>query len=307
MTLVIDTPLSAQEARRLVDEIHADVNALGEKLLRLKDGRGWKALGYESWRDCVASEFKQSESQLYRLLLAEQVNQQLQKVDAGLPKLKERVVRELNRLNSPEEKAEAYREAQSLAKTQGKSEPSARDVAAVVEKKVISKQVLATPYAVVSLMMVQGEITPQVGKSLTEELDKIRPRANVVPLMELMARYGLNCLDLVLPIAAMIAREGTDRPSSILPEIRRGYLNGVPLKQATMESLEGAREEARNQHIAEDIEIQRQKDKLAGKVVAEPKVVTIWKHDPVKTFKVLRQELSVRDLIFLQDLIQKGC
>ncbi len=302
MTQAIAMQMSRAEAQTLVQEIRADVNALGEKLLRLKDGRGWKALGYSSWRECVAAEFKQSQSQLYRLLHAVEINHQLQGVDPALPELPERHVRELNKLASAQEKVEAYRDAMALAQTQGKAQPSARDIAVVVQRKVFTREVLATPYAVIGTMVLQGEITPLVGKQMTEALNKILPRANTGKVMELIARYGLTCPELIAPIAGMFGRE-----SLVLPEVLTGFVGGKALKGATLSDLERAQEEARLQHIADAQERERARLIAEGKLVPEPKIVTIWKGDPVKTMKVLKRELSMRDLIVLQRMIADGC
>lgn len=306
MTQAIAIQMSREEAQVLVKEIRADVHSLGEKILRLKDGRGWKALGYASWRECVAAEFKQSQSQLYRLLHAVEVNQALQSADSSLPQLPERHVRELNKLASTQDKVEAFKDACALARTQGKDSPSARDIAVVVQKKVFTREVLSTPYAVIGTMVLQGEITPLVGKQMTDALSKILPRANVGKVMELIARYGLSCPGLIAPLAEMFKREGTGQASLVLPEMLTGFIGGVALRSASLSDLERAQEEARLQHIADAQERERARLIAEGKLVPEAVAVTIWRHEPMKTFKVLRRELSTRDLIMLQDILQQG-
>jgi hypothetical protein len=64
---VAKQPLSAGEARALVDQIKAGLNTVRWQVYRLYEGEGWRALGYASWRDCVLAEFPQSRPQLYRL------------------------------------------------------------------------------------------------------------------------------------------------------------------------------------------------------------------------------------------------
>src|SRR5262245_37821707 len=74
---LLPDPMTATEARRCVTRI---VQAMGEaraELLDLYERRGWLALGYGSWRECAIAEFGQSQSYLYRLLAAGQVEQRI--------------------------------------------------------------------------------------------------------------------------------------------------------------------------------------------------------------------------------------
>lgn len=65
---IIFMPMTETEARQLVNEIKADIVAVGQKLLELYEREGWRALGYTNWRECVMTEFEFQKSHVYRLL-----------------------------------------------------------------------------------------------------------------------------------------------------------------------------------------------------------------------------------------------
>lgn len=76
--------LRRNDARKLADEIRRDIGRVRRNLLRLYEGRGWEALGYASWRQCVGREFKQAQSHMYRLLDAARINHQTVKRCEGV-------------------------------------------------------------------------------------------------------------------------------------------------------------------------------------------------------------------------------
>lgn len=65
---LLRTPLSANEARRITDEVKADAAALWTKLLRLYGGEAHIALGHTSWGAYFEQEFGQKKSRGYQLL-----------------------------------------------------------------------------------------------------------------------------------------------------------------------------------------------------------------------------------------------
>jgi hypothetical protein len=101
--------------------------------------RGWVALGYESWRECVAAEFGQSQAYLYRQLAAAMIERELldfspmgEKLDDRLcDRIPERQLRPLAALPTKEARQEAYAEATEAAK----GKPTARHVEEAVAKK----------------------------------------------------------------------------------------------------------------------------------------------------------------------------
>lgn len=62
--------MSAHEARTAIEDIRTHLSSAGEQLLDLQDREGWKALGYQSWKDCAVAEFGKSAAHVYRLLAA---------------------------------------------------------------------------------------------------------------------------------------------------------------------------------------------------------------------------------------------
>lgn len=64
-------------AMQLCKRIRQNMTDARNDLLELYDGEGWRALGYASWRECVANEFGQHEVTLYRQLKAAEVSREL--------------------------------------------------------------------------------------------------------------------------------------------------------------------------------------------------------------------------------------
>lgn len=62
--------MSEPEARSCVQVINVGIANIRRQVLDLHDREGWRALGYASWRQCVAAEFEQSQAHLYRVLNA---------------------------------------------------------------------------------------------------------------------------------------------------------------------------------------------------------------------------------------------
>lgn len=87
--------LSEQEARCLVEEIKSHLDSARVLLLRLYEGTGWLVLGYDSWRQCVLSEFGRSESQLYRELSAARIEAMTSLPIGSFPESHVRAVREI--------------------------------------------------------------------------------------------------------------------------------------------------------------------------------------------------------------------
>lgn len=64
-------------ARAICEKIRDNMTTARDLLVEMYEGRGWEALGYDSWRECVASEFGRHQSTLYRQLEAAQVEREL--------------------------------------------------------------------------------------------------------------------------------------------------------------------------------------------------------------------------------------
>lgn len=99
-------PMTVTEARTCAAKIRAGLEGTRALVLDLYQREGWRALGYRSWRDCVTTEFGQSQSYLYRQLAAA-------KVDANLSpfgEIPESHARQLAHL-PPERQQEVYEQA----------------------------------------------------------------------------------------------------------------------------------------------------------------------------------------------------
>lgn len=70
--------ISREHAVAICDKIRDNMTAARNLLVELYDGQGWKALGYMSWRECVATEFGQHQRMLYRELEAAKVVREIE-------------------------------------------------------------------------------------------------------------------------------------------------------------------------------------------------------------------------------------
>jgi len=105
-----------KEARECVDEINSSMNNVRHLVLDLYDREGWTALGYQSWRECVTGEFKQSENYLYRQLEVAQVEKNILPMGKTSDQIPERQLRPLVSLrDNPAVQREAWQMAVSTA------------------------------------------------------------------------------------------------------------------------------------------------------------------------------------------------
>src|SRR5215471_9278233 len=102
--------MTVDEARSTIEQINSKFDDARALLRDLHEREGWRALGYETWRACVVAEFGDSQSRLYRLLTAAQVDHVLSPIGEKGP-IRESHARELGRLlESPEALREVYAE-----------------------------------------------------------------------------------------------------------------------------------------------------------------------------------------------------
>ena len=120
--------MTADEARASVAQINSHMNSARALLLDLYKRRGWAALGYQSWRECVTAEFEQSQAYLYRQLQAAEIERRISPIgEIGV--VPESKLRPLAAL-TPMEQPIAWQEAQE--RSDGK--PTARVVEEVVRE-----------------------------------------------------------------------------------------------------------------------------------------------------------------------------
>lgn len=120
--------MNADEARLCVTQINSHMNGARVLLLKLYEGRGWAALGYASWRECVVNEFDASKTHLYRELEAAKIESRISPM-GEIGALPERQLRPLAAL-TPMEQPIAWQEANE--RSDGK--PTARVVEQVVRE-----------------------------------------------------------------------------------------------------------------------------------------------------------------------------
>ena len=123
--------MTPEEARKRVNTINASMNNIRVLLLDFHDREGWKALGYESWTDCVEKEFEQGRRQIFRQFQAAQIEQNINdsaKTECQDDTIPEAQLRPLAAV-APEDQPTVYQLAKETA-------PEGKLTAAHVEKTV---------------------------------------------------------------------------------------------------------------------------------------------------------------------------
>lgn len=99
------------EARQCVEEIKKHLGAARALLFDLYEREGWRSLGYDSWRNCVTSEFGKHESYLYRQLAAARIEARLGGEIGAIPESHIRAIREIISLDDEQWVVRIYEEA----------------------------------------------------------------------------------------------------------------------------------------------------------------------------------------------------
>ena len=138
MAIEVQKMMTKDEAREAANLINRGLDNMRKSLLEFYEREGWKALEYDSWRECVVAEFGKSQGQLYQQLTAAKIERQIssrEEMEPNLPKilpsLPAKPLLELKRLPE-EQRAEAWQEAVSKA-PDGK--PTAKQVQDAVIKR----------------------------------------------------------------------------------------------------------------------------------------------------------------------------
>lgn len=132
-------PMIYKEAREVADQIKGNMNNVRHLVLALYDGKGWDALGYANWRDCVTKEFQGKQSYLYYQLEAAQVEKNISTNVEKQDLIPESHLRPLTKLrDNPEKQREAWAKAVATA-------PEGKVTAAHVAKIVKSMTTPPTP------------------------------------------------------------------------------------------------------------------------------------------------------------------
>jgi len=288
-------PMTVDEATNCLNAIEAKTNDLKELVYDLWSRKGYEALGYTSFNECVTARFGASKASTY-YRLKDFANFERNVLPSG-ESIKSASVREFTKLKDDGDKFEAWEKAKMLAQSEGKdaiTQSHAKRAVALVQQ---AKQVEGSSFHVVTSMFTSGELSQQEAQRFTELLSKASPTEQGY-IQELMARFDLRNSQLVEPIIAMMKRKGTERESLVLPEVERGFLGGVALKNANITDLKRANEEARLEHLAKLREEER-----ASNPSVEPVIVTVWLGDAKRTLNELRKALGEGGISQLRDAL----
>jgi hypothetical protein len=105
--------MTVETARATVASINQHMNSARALLLELYEQRGWAALGYSSWRECVVAEFDQAQRTLYQQLEAAQIERRIAQ-NAQIGRIPEGQLRPLAAI-PPEQQPLAWQAAQQIA------------------------------------------------------------------------------------------------------------------------------------------------------------------------------------------------
>ena len=126
--------MSADEARECIAEIKAHEKGLRARVFDLYERRGWDALGYTSWRECVLSEFDSGQATLYQELTAAKIERQISAM-AEIGTIPERQLRPLAPYKHDPEAARAiWDNAHRYAEAEGAEKLSTRHVKEAVRE-----------------------------------------------------------------------------------------------------------------------------------------------------------------------------
>ena len=154
-------PMTVEEARTCADQINANMTNIRVLVLALYERKGWAALGYNSWRDCVVKEFNQSQSYLYQQLGAAQTARNISAIAENSDMIPESQLRSLVKLkDNPERQREVWRQAVAIA-------PDGKVTAAHVSKTIKG-------------MMVVGQEKPRPAPQPKTSSDAIRSAAMAI-------------------------------------------------------------------------------------------------------------------------------
>lgn len=156
--------MTPDEARECVSKIKQQAGELRRLLYDLDVRRGWEALGYGSWRECVLAEFEFTAQKLYQELTAAKIEANISTtVDIGA--IPETHLRPLTRLENPAQQREAW---QMAVESAADGKLTARHVQAAV-KAVEREQI-----------KIQREAMPEPGPVITPPLPAGKYRCIVI-------------------------------------------------------------------------------------------------------------------------------
>lgn len=305
-------PLTAQEARELTYNINNQAEQLRHNLLRFYDGRGWIALGYDSFKAWAIAEFRFGFQHAYTLMRVARVENDLSVIEGESIAVPVNVGKQLSTLPSPTLQLEAYQVAQTHAATAGRevTEKDAIKAVHIVEKREL---VRTSPYKVVAQMVNEDTLSAKDGERITRWLNQAPPQTQLY-VQELMAKglANMQILHKVVNRHREVIRTG--QPSRNLTEIdATGRINGVPLSEAREKDWDKMAVAHQAQIISEKEAaeaVERKKlENLAKEQgielepVVEPKPMNAYTNSPERTLESLKRVLDENTLKGLAELI----
>lgn len=271
--------LSKAEAEACVTKIAKNLAEARAEVLRFYKGRGWIALGYLSFAACAQARFGKSASQVYRLKDAALVQANVSPTGENIP---DRHVRVLKTLPEPQQ-VRAYETAQKLAQAENASKVTEAHVQKAVT--VVKAEAVVEQNPLIAHLVTSAEITALAGKDMVERLGRLKPAIQTY-VLDVIAKYGLTCPELVTEFAHMKDRKPGEESRTLVVIEATGTIAGVPIRKATLSDLKRARYEAQQERLAEALERDRREKQIV------PVVVTVFRGDPARTLKALYEALQ---------------
>lgn len=289
-------PMARIEARHHTEQIQYHTAMAREHIRAVYDREGWRSLGYASFRAWVEAELPFGYQWAMKLRQAAIQADILRDANIEVSKMDSKKLNMLRQVPSRDDKLRVMTLAQELAASVGESHPTDAHYRSAMRTVKTEAEVKQSPYAIVRQMMASGEITAPIAKEMSALLDAVPVRQRGM-VLEIIAVKGLGEPKLIPRIAAVVARP----ESKLLPSLKMGYINQVPLSRANLTDWEQAAEEARREHIAEKNEEQNVRQ------LVEARVCTVYRTSPgadvaataARTARALNRELRPEDLLAL--------
>lgn len=167
MSEIVSQPMTREEAEGTVEKIRSHLHRARQLLLDLYEREGWRALGYDTFANCIEAEFTKSRSYVYREIAAAQLESGLDREIGEMPESHARVV--IGILGDDEQ---GKREAVALAETQ--PHPTAQDYTRASLETWVRRNV---PHYYVCDRMDTGELSPraayEIGQIILEEKNNV--------------------------------------------------------------------------------------------------------------------------------------
>jgi hypothetical protein len=164
--------LTPQEAREITDRLNQNVGQLRHDLRRFHKGKGWEALGYDSYKTWAESEFKYGFQHAYTLIRVAEVEDNLSYLIGGIVTVKTNVGKLLAKLPTPELQLEALRTAQTNADTKDSAEVTENDAKKAVDIVLKREFVRQSPHKVVAQVVNDNALSVEEGKRIIKWLDQ---------------------------------------------------------------------------------------------------------------------------------------